>query len=119
MSYQAVIAHICSAQIPYRIQDGKIQILDPSLLPSAFRQYFDSSGFLTGGQESGPAILTDFEQDFSESSSWVVNHNLGRKPIVTLLTVGGVEMIAEVIHTNTNQLTVYFASPIAGKARCV
>lgn len=66
-----------------------------------------------------PIVILDFEQDFSEASSWVVNHNLGRKPIVTLLTQGGVEMIAEVVHTNVNQLVAYFASPTAGRVRCL
>lgn len=66
-----------------------------------------------------PLVVLDYEQDFPESTTWVVNHNLGRKPIVTLLTQGGVEMIAEVVHTNANQLIVYFASPIAGRVRCL
>lgn len=52
------------------------------------------------------------------SATWTVNHNLGFKPAVKALTVGGVEVLAEVIHTSINQLMVYFDSPLAGQAIC-
>lgn len=52
------------------------------------------------------------------SDSWVVNHNLGFRPNVTLLSVGGAEMIAEVLHMSENQARVYFDQPRAGLAVC-
>lgn len=52
------------------------------------------------------------------ASSWTVNHNLSRYPQVAVLSVGGVEMWAETIHTSTNQVMVYFDQPMAGKAIC-
>lgn len=68
---------------------------------------------------SGPAG-TDFEQAFnSPLAQWVVNHNLGKRPLVTLLTTGGVEMGGDVIHTTINQLVVNFSSAVAGRIRCV
>lgn len=63
--------------------------------------------------------IQSFEQSFSESTSWIINHNLGRRPTVTLLTQGGSEMVAEVLHVSPNQVVAYFASPIAGSVRCV
>lgn len=49
---------------------------------------------------------------------WVVNHNLGYRPSVNALSVGGVAMLAEVVHASANQALVYFDSPIAGLAVC-
>lgn len=49
---------------------------------------------------------------------WIVNHNLGFRPAVRALTVGGVEVMAEVIHASSNQLFIYFDFPLAGQAIC-
>lgn len=51
-------------------------------------------------------------------STWVVNHNLGRRPVVSVFSVGGVEMFAEIIHTSTNQCQVMFDDPVTGYAIC-
>ncbi len=52
------------------------------------------------------------------ASTWVVNHNLGAKPIVSVLSVGGLQMLAEVIHISANQLQVIFDTPVAGSVIC-
>lgn len=72
------------------------------------------------GPAGPPSAALDFEhvQD-TPSAEWIINHNLGAEPIVTVLTVGGVEMEANVIHVSENQVRVYFASAQAGRARCV
>jgi hypothetical protein len=54
----------------------------------------------------------------SASDTWTINHNLGFRPSVALLSVGGREMLAEVIHTGANQAIAYFDSPISGQAIC-
>jgi hypothetical protein len=52
-------------------------------------------------------------------TEWIVNHGLGYKPSVTVYTIGGVEVEAEVVHISDYQLRVRFASPQTGYARCV
>ena len=51
-------------------------------------------------------------------TNWVINHNLGRRPLVGVFSVGGVEMWAEIVQVSLNQLIVYFDSPTAGYAIC-
>lgn len=51
--------------------------------------------------------------------TWTVNHNLGRYPIVSVLSPGGVEIEAAVQHITVNQLLVQFASALTGTARCL
>ena len=54
----------------------------------------------------------------SAADSWIVNHNLGRRPAaVSVLSPGGVEVDAGVTHVTDNQLTVEFASPQVGSVR--
>lgn len=52
-------------------------------------------------------------------AQWVVNHNLGYKPHVSVQTVGGLEVIAEVLHITSNQLVINFAAATAGTAYLV
>lgn len=52
----------------------------------------------------------------SAAATWTINHNLGRRVDVTLLTVGGAEFWAEILHTSLNQTLVYLATPLAGRA---
>jgi hypothetical protein len=52
------------------------------------------------------------------SDTWTVNHSLGFRPAVSILSVGGKEMWAEVIHTSVNQFIAYFDAPTSGIAIC-
>ena len=49
-------------------------------------------------------------------SEWIVNHNFGRNPVVSVLSPGGVEVEAEVVHMTVNQARVRFNAPQFGKA---
>ena len=55
----------------------------------------------------------------SPAAELIVNHNLGVRPSVTVLSPGGVEVGASVIHQSANQLRIYFAEPQSGSAHCV
>lgn len=52
----------------------------------------------------------------SPSSEWIVNHNRGFRPLVTVLSAGGREVGAEVLHISDNQLRIYFAVAKTGSA---
>lgn len=52
------------------------------------------------------------------ATTWTINHNLGFRPAVTILSVGGKEMIAELLHTSVNQVQVFFDTAVAGIAVC-
>ena len=53
------------------------------------------------------------------SATWTINHNLGYRPSVELLTAGGAEMEGEILHVSVNQLQIYFTVSVAGSARLV
>lgn len=53
----------------------------------------------------------------ASSSSWTINHNLGKKPSVTVTTLAtGIQVIGEVTYTNNNTLVVSFAAAVSGIA---
>lgn len=67
----------------------------------------------------GDSVASYIHTQGSPSSTWVIPHNLGRKPLTTPLTVGGVEMVGDVVHLSDNLLNINFASAQAGTARCI
>lgn len=70
------------------------------------------------GLDGAAAASFDFVQS-TPVSPWVITHGLGKKPIVDIRSVGGVEMIGEVVHVSDNQTNVYFITPQAGTARLI
>jgi hypothetical protein len=68
------------------------------------------------GPAGAPGGTNDPFEQLVAAAEWIVNHNLGRRPAVTLLSTGGVEMVAEVLHVSLNQFRVYFDQPRAGLA---
>jgi hypothetical protein len=50
------------------------------------------------------------------SSSWLVVHNLGSFPSVTVVDTGGTEVIPNLHYDNSNQITLTFAAPTSGTA---
>ena len=50
------------------------------------------------------------------SNSWVITHNLGFKPNVTVVDSAGTIYEGEISYTNSNSLTVSFSASFSGKA---
>ncbi len=50
------------------------------------------------------------------ADTWIVDHNLGKRPSVFIEDSGGNDLIADIIHVNVNQLQIVFASETGGKA---
>lgn len=51
------------------------------------------------------------------SALWVVNHNLGYRPSVEVLSPGGISVFAEVVHISLNQTEIHFVQLYTGTAR--
>jgi hypothetical protein len=68
-----------------------------------------------GGNSSSGIAYTHLQS--VPNTVWTINHNLGMRPSVSILDTGGNEVEADVVHTNTNQLVIHFAIPLAGLAR--
>lgn len=53
------------------------------------------------------------------ATEWIVNHNKGLRPNVSIRSVGGVEVDAQVVHMTDNQLRIFFNSAFSGTVRCI
>jgi hypothetical protein len=62
-------------------------------------------------------IQTNYVHDQQvASASWVILHNMGKKPSVSIVDTADDEVIAKVTYNSNNQVTLTFSSPISGKA---
>lgn len=50
------------------------------------------------------------------SARWVIQHNMGHFPNVSVVDSGGNEVVGEVNYQNENALTVTFSGAFSGKA---
>jgi hypothetical protein len=65
-----------------------------------------------GSSDGEPLVHTQS----SASTTWLINHNFGFRPLVTVLSPGGAEVGAEVEHVSVNQVRISFAEPRSGSA---
>ena len=85
---------------------------------SAVIEISDSLMGIQGAPGEDGTDVSYVHTQLSASSSWTVNHNLGFKPSVEILSVGGAEIEGEVLHISNNQVTINFVMAVAGSARC-
>lgn len=52
----------------------------------------------------------------SASSTWVIIHNLNKRPAVTVVDSTDREVEGEIVHDSLNQATITFTAAFAGKA---
>ena len=69
-----------------------------------------------GVSGAGTQVLAYMHTQGSVSATWVIAHNLGFYPNVTVQDSGGTIYEGEIAYTNTNSLTVSFSSAFSGKA---
>ena len=69
------------------------------------------------GQSGLDASAVYLHTQSSPLALWTINHNLGIKPQV-LVTVGGVEVEADITFVSMNSLQINFSSPVAGECSC-
>lgn len=80
-----------------------------------------------GAQGTATIIIHDggggddmyFEQDFpNPQGDWLVRHDLGKYPNVTLIDTSGEQFFANVSFPDVNTVHVTFAGMVAGKVVC-
>lgn len=52
----------------------------------------------------------------SPSATWVITHNLGKNPSVTVIDSGGSVVFGAITYNSLNQLTLEFSGAFAGSA---
>ena len=71
------------------------------------------------GPVGSPGTTARYEHTQSTAQTvWTVNHNFGYRPLVQALSVGGMQLLVEVLHSGQNQSLIFFDLPTAGLAVC-
>jgi len=72
---------------------------------------------LTGTVTANGESLTSFTYNQSVATElWIINHNMGKKPSVTVVDSANTYVVGEVTYLDNNSLTVGFKSAFKGKA---
>ena len=112
-------------QIDVASSTQQISVKSPDLQEVIVEQQKVSVSVVLAGPQGPPgapgapgpsSVSMNFEQT-SPSDEWIINHNFGFFPNVILFTVGGIEMLGQVVNITDNQVRVYFTSAVAGTAR--
>lgn len=61
------------------------------------------------------SLRFDFSQP-TPSATWTIAHNLGKRPLIRIFTLGGVEVEALPAHLSDNVTQIHFDLPFAGTA---
>ena len=73
---------------------------------------------LRGEMFGTPAQNVSYRQDFTSSTTWVVNHGLGYNPDIKVYVGNYMVQPSSIVFDNTNQATVTFATAQAGFVTC-
>ena len=67
----------------------------------------------------GSSLRFDFSQP-TPSALWTIAHNLGKRPIVEVYTLGGERVdTPDILHLNDNTLQITLVATLAGSAICL
>ena len=105
------LAVLTSPNVELRVTEGGVE-LDVVTGPEV--ELIVTTG--VPGPQGEPGSAINHEYVFAELFVWTINHNLGRKPQIRLLTVGGVEFDSFVQHVSDNQAVVTHNTAVAGTA---
>ena len=101
--------------------------LDSATVLSSDNNFYTLALFNTGGAGNIVYdqfyVMTSKKGDLSfvytqtnASNEWVITHNLGKRPSVTIVTTTDTTVIGEVTYNNNNKLTINLTSANSGKA---
>jgi hypothetical protein len=107
------VSFAAPAVVEMRRVDGNLRIGFVSTTPAAVEMRVVGVQGPPGGGGSAPRHI---HTQASASATWTINHNLGLRPQVEVLSPGGVQVEAAVQHITDNQTVITFNTPQTGQA---
>ena len=75
---------------------------------------WNGTTYVDSGSSTRPTSYTHNQQ--SAAAEWIIDHNLGRYPSVTVVDSGNTKAYGDVQYIDANRLKVLFNAPFSGKA---
>jgi hypothetical protein len=73
---------------------------------------------VAGSLSGSPKAPIAYTQEFTNSTTWVVNHGLGYNPEISVFIGGNMVQPLSIVHNSLVQATVTFTAPQSGYVRC-
>jgi hypothetical protein len=108
-------------QLPTICEAGATYFVNKGTYVEEYRTSNTGVPFIVGNKEfilESVGVIPDHVQN-TPSTTWIVNHNTGRKRSLEFFTTGGVRIRGDVVIVNDNQSIGYFLEPIAGFAKII
>ena len=101
-------------------QDGSTDFYDISLsgVQNSNGSFTSEKIYAIIAYGGGGGDKTYTHEQSSGAATWEVEHDLGKRPSVTVVDVNNVQGYGIVTHTNANELTITFPGSTTGKAYC-
>ena len=97
---------LAEGELCIELDSGKMKIGDGI-------NHWNDLPYFTGGVSTDKNYVHD---QAVSSDTWVVTHNMGKFPAVTVVDSAGTEVEGSITHDSTTQTTLSFSAPFAGKA---
>lgn len=116
--YQLIIADLPLVNAVYSgTWDNKQYVCGVDIISTSTGSKLISLNAFNGYALSASHVLGNYVHEQTlESDEWVIQHNLGHIPCVTLLDEDNIEMVGTIEHQTFNKCIVTFANPVTGKA---
>ncbi len=72
-----------------------------------------------GEEDGSEPVIYAYENDYTNSDTWVVNHNLGYHPIIQCVIGTDEVQPLNIVHNSNNQSTVTWSGAETGSVRCI
>lgn len=93
------------------------------ILDNALKTAQDTADTALAVANSGGGGGTGVDKSYVHSqgvatATWIVDHNLGKHPSVTVVDSAGTTVVGSVVHNSSNRLTISFNAAFSGTAFC-
>lgn len=118
-----VVVHPNEAKIITKVEQQAIKVkvtpgyIHPKVHPASMILQDDDHQFITAAEREILLKGSTYTHDQQTSSyTWVIEHNLGRYPAVSIVDSSGRLVVGNVQYTSNNIVTLTFKAKFAGKA---
>ena len=94
-----------------------VDVSDTTQDPAGSSKKLTLGDLVTHIQDGLSVSDKNYSQAFN-GSTVVVNHNLGKKPAVTVIASSGDEVYGQIVYNSDNQLTLTFSASFVGVVYC-
>lgn len=92
-------------------------MIEKAFVPTKTSELENDAGYVTSDDiENLGNDKTYVHEQLSPTTQWIITHNLGKYPSVTITDSAGNVVVGDIKHESTNKLTVSFTAAFAGKA---